>query len=370
MPTSDPASAPPIIIWHTEGTAISGLFSWMHRLKTTLPAAGVTLELASMEIQPFRFKQVADVDTFYQHRIRTGLELVAFLKRNRHAVHLINHAFDYVTLAHQLNPTLLAQCRLVGICHTDQEYYYQNLQTVDRHLSGLIAVSPFCAKKLGRMLPHRAGTIPVLPDWDMPIPPPRHNVPPADTPLRLIFNGRLLQVQKRVLDIPPLLDALRRREVPATLTIAGDGPDLPILQQALRRQTAIPVHLAGALPPWEMEPLLDEHDIFLQLSEFEGASVSLMEGMLHSLVPVVTAIDSGTELLVDGKNARLAPVGDAEAMAEHLANLHQHREQLPILAQAAYETATRHLRELNYPEKFARFMYSQRVSGPLVTAGR
>ncbi|PAW78801.1 MAG: hypothetical protein B9S32_05310 [Verrucomicrobia bacterium Tous-C9LFEB] len=346
----------PCILWHTEGTAISGLFSWMHRLKQTLPAAGVRLELASMEIQPFRFTQVADIDAFYDHRIRTGLELVAFLKKNRHAVHLINHAFDYVTLAHQLSAPLLAQSRLVGICHTDQDYYYQNLQLVDSHLRGIIAVSPLCALKLGRQLPHRAGTMPILPDWDMPIPPPRIHSPSAKAPLRLLFNGRLLHLQKRVLDLPPLLELLAQRGVPAELTIAGDGPDLPKLQSALHAQTAIPVRFTGALPPWEMEALLESHDLFLQLSEFEGASVSLMEAMLHGLAPVVTAIDSGTELLIDEVNALLAPVGNLEAMADRIESLHHQRARIPRLAQAAYETAATHLRELNYPQRFASYM--------------
>lgn len=344
------------IIWHTEGTAISGLFSWMHRLKQTLPPAGVHLELASMEIQPFRFAQVADVDAFYDYRIRTGLELVAFLKKNRNAVHLINHAFDYISLAQKLSPPLLAQSRLVGICHTDQDYYYQNLQQADPHLRGLIAVSPLCAHKLGKLLPHRAGTIPILPDWDMPIPPLRLATPAAQAPLRLLFNGRLLHLQKRVLDLPPLLEILARRGIPVELTIAGDGPDLPKLQAALKNQTTIPVRFAGALPPWEMETLLDSHDLFLQLSEFEGASVSLMEAMLHGLAPVVTAIDSGTELLIHEVNALLAPVGNMEAIADRIESLHRQRARIPRLAQAAYETASLHLRELNYPQRFASYM--------------
>jgi hypothetical protein len=49
-----------LVIWHTEGTAISGLLSWMWRLKKSLPAAGIELTLVSLEIQPFRFSQVCE----------------------------------------------------------------------------------------------------------------------------------------------------------------------------------------------------------------------------------------------------------------------------------------------------------------------
>lgn len=345
------------VIWHTEGTAVSGLLSWMYRLKSTLPAAGIDLELASLEIQPFRFTQVAPIETVYHHRIRSGLELVAFLKKRRDAFHIINHAFDYVEILRQLSPALLAQLRLIGICHTDQEYYYSNLEKVDAHLCGIIAVSAPCARRLEKLLPHRAGKIPTLPAWDMPIPPRRESqAATGDRPLKILFNGRLLQLQKRVLDLPPLVEALARRGVPAELTIAGDGPDRAKLEAALPRQSRVAVKLTGALPPWEMEALLDRHDVFLQLSEFEGASVSLMEAMLHGLVPVVTAIQSGVELLHDGKNARLAPVGDMEAVADHLAFLHAHREAISPLTRAAYDTAVAHLRELNYPQRLAAYL--------------
>lgn len=344
------------IIWHTEGTAISGLLSWMHRLKTTLPEAGVRLELASMEIQPFRFSQVAPIDGFYDYRIRTGLELVAFLKKNRGAIHLINHAFDYVELAAKLNGALLAQSHLVGICHTDQEYYYHNIRKIGAHLRGVIAVSSICAGKLEQIFPQWNGVIPILPAWDMPIPPPQTRDVSSGKPLRLLFNGRILQLQKRVLDIPPLLADLNKRGVPVELTIAGDGPDLPKLQAALKKQNASNIRFTGPLPPWEMDDLLDQHDLFLQLSEFEGASVSLMEAMLHSLVPVVTLIDSGIDLLKHGHNALLSKIGDSADMAAKIELLHRHRDMIPPLTSEAYKTASTHLRELNYPEKFAAYL--------------
>lgn len=336
-------------------------------VEKTLPAAGIRLELASMEIQPFRFVQVCPVGEFYQHRIRSSLELVAFLKKNRTAMHLINHAFDYVELAHQINARLLTQCQIVGICHTDQDYYYENLAKIDPHLAGIIAVSPTCLRRLEKQSPHRIGSIPVLPDWDMPIPLPRAPSAFPARPLRLLFNGRLLHLQKRVLDIPPFLAALAKRRIPLELTIAGDGPDLPKLKTALDplpSKTA--VRFTGSLPPWKMDSLLDEHDIFLQLSEFEGASVSLMEGMLHSLAPVVTRIDSGIDLLQTGRNALLAPVGDSEALAGHVALLHRDRTQLAPLAQAAYQTAAAHLRQLNYPVRLAHYLQGLKKEGCVI----
>jgi glycosyltransferase involved in cell wall biosynthesis len=354
-----PGPACRLVIWHTEGTAISGLLSWMWRLKKSLPAAGIELTLASLEIQPFRFPQVCEPDEIYDVRIRTPQEWIAFLKRNRSSIHLINHAYEYVDLLEKLHPGLLRDLTLVGICHTDQEYYYHNLQRLDSRLSGMMAVSPRCAEKLEHLLPHRRGTIPVLPDWDMPV----ETTPPVrqqneKRPLHVLFNGRLLHLQKRVLDLPEISRRLAQVGAPVALTVVGDGPDLPRLREDFNRGDHIPHRLLSPRAPWEMAQLLDEHDVFLQISEFEGASVSLMEAMIAGLVPVVTNTESGTELLENGRNALLCPVGNVAAIAECLADLAQNREQVPQLGHEAFQTARAYLKELDYARRLREFLDS------------
>ena len=338
-----------LVIWHTEGTAISGLLSWMWRLKKSLSAAGIELTLASLEIQPFRFPQVCEADSLYDIRIRTPQEFIAFLKNHRSSVHIINHAYEYVDLLEKIHPALLQRLNLVGICHTDQDYYYSNLQRIDSFLSGVIAVSPHCREKLEGLLPHRKGTIPVLPDWDMPIentPPDRNQT--EQRPLQVLFNGRILHLQKRVLDLPKISRRLAQANAPVELTIVGDGPDLPQLRNAFDQHEHIPHRLLAPRPPWEMTRLLEEHDVFLQVSEFEGASVSLMEAMVAGLAPVVTKTESGIELLQHGRNALVCPVGNIEAIAATLSDLAQNRGRVSQLGSEAFQTARAYLKDLDY----------------------
>ena len=356
MPCTD---NPPrrLVIWHTEGTAISGLLSWMWRLKKSLPAARIELTLVSLEIQPFRFPQVCAPEKVYDARVRSPLELIAFMKKHRSAVHLINHAYEYVDLLEKLHPALLDQLTLAGICHTDQDFYYHHLRRLDARLAGIVAVSPRCVEKLEQLLPHRRGAIPVLPDWDMPV-----DVVPSTRfqndaqPLSVLFNGRLLHLQKRVLDLPKITARLAELGANVRLTIVGDGPDLPQLRDELERGTHIQHRLLYPRAPWEMARLFEEHDIFLQVSEFEGASVSLMEAMASGLVPVVTQTESGAELLKNGRNALLCPVGDIEAIAAALAGLARNRPLVPALARASFQTARAHLMELDYPNRLATYL--------------
>jgi glycosyltransferase involved in cell wall biosynthesis len=356
-----------IVVWHTEGTAISGLLSWMWRLKQSLPAEGIELTLVSLEVQPFRFPQVCPPEQIYDARVRTPQELIAFLKQNLSAVHVINHAYEYVDLLEKLCPSILPRLTLVGICHTDQDFYYHNLHRLDHRLTGIIAVSPACATKLEKLLPHRRGLIPVLPAWDMPVenvPAVRHQNPKE--PLRLLFNGRILHFQKRVLDLPEISHRLALAGVNAQLTIVGDGPDLPQLRDAFTHGQHIGYRLLHPRPPWEMAPVFEEHDLFLQVSEFEGASVSLMEAMVAGLVPVVTHTESGTDLLHDGRNALLCPVGDVDAIAAKIACLAKHRDRIPEMGREAFKTARAYLKDLGYNRRLREFI--EGLPAPAVAA--
>jgi glycosyltransferase involved in cell wall biosynthesis len=354
-----------MVIWHTEGTAISGLLSWMWRLKKSLPAVGIDLTLVSLEIQPFRFPQVCEPGRIYDVRIRTPQEWIAFLKKSQSSVHLINHAYEYVDLLEKIHPALLARLSLVGICHTDQAYYYHNLHRLDSRLSGVVAVSPQCAEKLEQLLPHRRGQIPVLPDWDMPVDflaaPRRQN---ELEPLKILFNGRMLHLQKRILDLPEISRRLAQAGAPVQLTIVGDGPDLPRLREEFLLGNHVAHRFLPPRAPWEMMSLIEEHDLFLQVSEFEGASVSLMEAMIGGLVPVVTQTESGTDLLQNNRNSILCPVGDVESIADALTDLARNRRRIPDLARGAFQIARDYLQTLDYARRLR--SYLEEIQNPAV----
>jgi glycosyltransferase involved in cell wall biosynthesis len=146
------------------------------------------------------------------------------------------------------------------------------------------------------------------------------------------------------------------------LTIVGDGPDLPCLRDGFSQGRQIAHRLLGPRAPWEMAPLLESHDIFLQVSEFEGASVSLMEAMVAGLVPVVTGTESGTELLEHGRNALICPVGDIAAIARQITDLAADRGRIDELGLAAFTDAQSYLRLLNYPARLRTYLHTLRAA--------
>ena len=160
-------------------------------------------------------------------------------------------------------------------------------------------------------------------------------------PLRLIYAGRVTQPQKRVWDFIPLVENLLRARVPFVFDIVGEGDEFEPLEQMMRaRVPAADVHFHPRVPHKEMAAKWLNHDIFVQVSDFEGTSVSMLEAMAHGAVPVVTAASSGIDGVINQEeNGFVVPVGDMAAMAKVMARLASDETILPNAGRAAYQTA-------------------------------
>lgn len=163
----------------------------------------------------------------------------------------------------------------------------------------------------------------------------------AGGPLRIGYVGRLVEEQKRVSEMAPLAAELARRGVEFELHVVGEGPARAALEAELARLgVAGRVKFWGWLASAEVKRRLAGLDVFLLMSDYEGLSVALLEAMGHALAPVVTRIASGTgEVVEDGRNGFLVPVGDIEGFAERVERLARDRRLLASLRGAAWEAS-------------------------------
>lgn len=161
------------------------------------------------------------------------------------------------------------------------------------------------------------------------------------TPLRIGYVGRVVEEQKRVREFVALALELRRRAVAYELHIIGDGNEKARLEAEFRKNGfGAEVRFWGWLSPEQVTERFAELDVFVLLSDYEGLPVALLEAMGHVLVPVVTDIASGnTQLIHDGRNGLLFPVGDVTACVLHLARLFSEGGLLRALRRGAWMTA-------------------------------
>lgn len=124
---------------------------------------------------------------------------------------------------------------------------------------------------------------------------------------------------KPVYNVEQVVDALPAvfGELPgARLVLLSDGAQRPRLERRVRAGGfADRVTFTGTLSQEATAARLREADIFISTSRSDSINISLLEAMASGCYPVVTDIPATRYWLNEGARARLAPVGDAAALA-------------------------------------------------------
>ena len=97
------------------------------------------------------------------------------------------------------------------------------------------------------------------------------------------------------------------------------------------------INLIGEIKKTEIADFWAKQDICINLSDFEGRSISIMEAMINGAVPVVTDTSGIREDIEDGINGYIVPIGDYTAMAMKIDYLANHRELLKIYGEKSHE---------------------------------
>lgn len=129
---------------------------------------------------------------------------------------------------------------------------------------------------------------------------------------RIVSVARLMEQKNQLM----LLDAfakVKKVYPDHTLTIYGDGPFREELErriQELGLQDSVEL-------PGKVQNVFDciaDAEMFVLSSDFEGMPNALIEAMCLGLPVISTAVSGATDLIQDGKNGLLTPVGDTEQL--------------------------------------------------------
>lgn len=318
----------PVIIAGTN--CLSGVTSWADQLRTALADHprydAKTLYIGPESLQPSEPNR-ADIS------VRTESEAYQALCELSPAIVIPNYVWSLFLVGFE--PGI----RCVGMCHADSlDQYYRPLSWYEPTIAKFIAVSKECHAQLAGYASDRKADIVTLPYGVCR--PTNLSRDYQTRPLRMIYAGRVTQPQKRVWDFLPLVENLLRARVPFVFDIVGGGDEFDSLAQIMRaRVPAANVRFHTRIPHHEMGRQWLDHDIFLQVSDFEGTSVSMLEAMAHGAVPVVTAASSGiADVIKPEENGFVVPVGDMVAMARVIAGLANDQARLVKAGQAAYRT--------------------------------
>ena len=264
--------------------------------------------------------------------------LTEYLKAMAPAVVVPNFDYRSSIVASQLPENV----QTLGILHSDDSDHYTHGYRMGHSWERIVSVSETIERKLLQLNPAFAEKLLTI-NYGVDAPADLVNHANRDdeiTELKIVYSGRMVQQQKRILDFAELLQALKNREVPFQLTMIGDGRDADQL-----RELAAPfvdsgrLRMLGRLQSHEIYAELLDHHVNCLMSDYEGLPLSLLEGLACGCIPVMTQIESGvSEILRHDENALMSPLRAPAMMADNLHRLFRDNALRKRLAEQARPT--------------------------------
>ncbi|MCI8402867.1 MAG: glycosyltransferase [Lachnospiraceae bacterium] len=164
-----------------------------------------------------------------------------------------------------------------------------------------------------------------------------------DQPIRIGYAGRIdhwserEHSQKRMDLLLKCIRILEQRKVNYMVELAGDGPGRPQMEQYMYEHNLNKrIRFLGRVKRTEISAFWHRQDICINLADYEGRSISIIEAMGNGAVPVVTETSGTREDITDGVNGYRVPVGDFVSAADRIEYLASHREYLRKMGESAH----------------------------------
>lgn len=273
----------------------------------------------------------------WQSRYRHSLRLVRVLAQ--YEVVIFNHSADAQATVGLLPPATMT----LAVLHNDLDSIYRIGLSNYAQLDAVVAVGRRVWTQARSLVSDPEKIVEIRNGVAVPAPPlPSSSAESAERPLQVLYIGRLSHSQKGILHLPEIIDRTVLAAPSVHFDIVGGGPDAGRLQAALAGQIAKEeVTLHGPLPHAEALALMASADVLIMPSYFEGQPITLFEGMIRGLAPVVSLLPGITDSVIrDGESGFLVAAGDVAGFSARIVQLACDRKLLRMISANARTFAT------------------------------
>lgn len=230
----------------------------------------------------------------------------------------------------------------MGVLHSDDTEHYEHTYLLGHYWNKMVSVSKTIENKLLQLNPsfkEKSSVIYYGLDASH-----KRRKPKKGKKLSIIYTGRIVHEQKRILDFIPIIKNLDKKKIDFVFTFIGDGPDFEALKNGLDKFIAKnKVRLLGRQPSKTVYEELKKAHVIALFSDFEGLPLSLIEALSFYCVPVVTAVESGiSEIIQHKENGLISPIGNIHAFVDNLLLISKDVKLRDKLALNAFQTLTTH----------------------------
>jgi glycosyltransferase involved in cell wall biosynthesis len=259
------------------------------------------------------------------------LRLRVFCRANR--INIVYSTLNESNIAARLLKVLVPS---LSICIREAnmaDYKPRKLRVLDFFLNALvvriICVSEEVKASLAAKEPWRKGKMLVVMNGTSV--PGEHKIFPPETqlPLRLVNVGSLTKKKGQKFLVEAMRIVESKRPSAAMLEIIGEGNERPFLSKIIRDHSlGNTVFLKGNLAATEVLARYLASDVFVLSSLWEGCPNVLLEASAIGLPSIATRVGGTSVIVEDGRSGKLVPKGDAQALAEAIIYMIDHRDML------------------------------------------
>lgn len=156
-------------------------------------------------------------------------------------------------------------------------------------------------------------------------------------PGTILFMGKL-ENRKGYALLLEALPAILHEFPTAQLWMAGHGEIEKGRSLARKLGVHSSVRFLGWVSGSEKQRVLEEAEILCLPSSAEGVPMAILEGMAHALPVVATPVGGIPDVIVNGRNGVLIPVGHSAAISDAIMNLLRNPQERRRLGECAQET--------------------------------
>ncbi len=190
--------------------------------------------------------------------------------------------------------------KTIGMFRSDEEVYWR---LAEKFIYGppehrLDAVGVVSKKLLNQLKQKNIGDC-LLQHIPSGVPLPSKTITHSDKQLSVCYIGRLVQEQKRILDVVESMIRIVKKEICTNAGIIGSGPEEKVVRQIIDTSgVAEKFTLHGLVNSTNLTETISQYDSIILLSDYEGTPGAIMDAMSHGLVPVCLQSEDGTSELV------------------------------------------------------------------------
>lgn len=251
------------------------------------------------------------------------------------------HVNDTAKTAIYLKKKYPNKIRIISVVHNDIDLNYRNNLMIDKHVDIFITVSKKIKNKLVMSGINSDKAFLMTCPFECENKLERTYTDDGCEPIKIGYAGRIdgfKKSQKRMDILFNLLIELKKNKVNYHCSIAGDGVARTELENLVKDSSLDTfVEFLGMVPRENIKSFWKKQDICVNMSDYEGRSISIIEAMGNGAVPVVTDVSGVDDDIIDGENGFIVPLRDYVKAGKYIEYLSKNRHLLSIMGSKAHE---------------------------------